>query len=328
MSDFFSLLSSQIDPGVIRTIYLFLITFSPVILVIILFIIFWPLWINYVRSEAIFKKKTVLLEIKLPKETIKSPMAMELFITSLSQWAGEGNAFDRIWGGGTRPWYSLEMVSIEGQVRFYIWTRADQKNFVQSSLYAQFPGIEVAEAEDYAKSVHFDPKETKIWTATMKLLNPDPYPIKTYVDYGLDKDPKEEYKVDPLAPLIEYLGGVGYNQQVWIQILVRSHRVEQKGFLLTFSKEDKWKDQARAEVNKILLRDPKTKVAGAKDEATGFTKLPSISKGEQDIVEALERSITKMAFDVGIRVMYIAKKEFFDASNKGGILGSFKQFGS
>jgi hypothetical protein len=327
-SDIFTSIYSQLNHDVISVVIQFLITVSPIILACILFIIFYPLWLNYVRSEFILKKKVVLLEIKLPKETVKSPLAMELFITSLSQWGGEGTAVDRVWSGGTRPWFSLEMTSVEGQVHFYIWTRLDQKSFTQSSLYAQFPGIEVHEVDDYAKSVHFNPKEMKLWVATMKLLKEDPYPIKTYVDYGLDKDPKEEYKVDPLAPLIEYLGSVGYNQQVWIQILVRAHRTKQKGFLQSYSKEDSWKDEAKKEVNKILLRDPKTKVSGMKDEATGFTKLPSISKGEQNIAEALERSVTKLPFDVGIRVMYIAKKDFYDPSNKGGIIGSFKQFGS
>jgi len=34
-------------------------------------------------------------------------------------------------------------------------------------------------------------------------------PIKTYEDYGLGKDPKEELKVDPITPLIELLGTLG-----------------------------------------------------------------------------------------------------------------------
>ncbi len=38
-----------------------------------------------------------------------------------------------------------------------------------------------------------------IWGCEFKFTKGDGYPIKTYVDYGLDKDPKEEYKVDPLG---------------------------------------------------------------------------------------------------------------------------------
>lgn len=305
-----------------------LITVSPIVLTYILLTIFAPLWVNYVQSKFFLKTKTVLLEIKLPKETIKSPLAMELFLTALHQTGGEGTWYDKYWLGKTRPWYSLEMVSIEGQVRFYIWTREAQKNFIESSLYAQFPGIEVKISEDYTKNIKFDPKQNNIFACELELVKADAFPIKTYVDYGLDKDPKEELKVDPIAPLIEYLGSIGFNQQVWIQIIIRAHKKEQVKKGHWWKKTDAWKDSAEEEINKIMQRDPKTKIAGKKDAASGRITPPTLSKGEQEIVAALDRSITKLPFDVGIRAIYFAKKEFFDGTNVGGILGSFKQFNS
>ncbi len=301
---------------------------SPVILCFILLLIFWPLWVNYVRSSFFLSQKTSLIEIKIPKDHFRSPHAMELFLTSLHQTGGEGTWYDKYWLGKTRPWFSLEMVSINGQVKFFIWTRDSQRSFIETSMYAQFPGIEITVVPDYTKDVHFDPKENNIFAVQMMLTKPDPYPIKTYVDYGLDKDPKEEFKVDPLTPLIEYLGSVGNNQQTWIQIIIRAHKKEQIKAGHLWKTTDKWIDEAKEEIDKILMRDPKTKVSGMKDEETGFSKLPTISKGEQSIVEALERSITKLPFDVGIRALYIAKKDVFDGSNAGKILGSFKQFGS
>lgn len=301
---------------------------APIFLAFILALIFWPLWVNYVRSSFFLSQKTSLLEIRIPKEHFRSPHAMELFLTSLHQTGGEGTWYDKYWLGKTRPWFSLEMVSINGQVKFFIWTRDSQRSFIETSLYAQFPGIEVTVVPDYTKDVFFDPKENNIFAVQMMLTKPDPYPIKTYVDYGLDKDPKEEFKVDPLTPLIEYLGSVGNNQQTWIQIVIRAHKKEQIKPGHIWKTTDAWIDEAKAEIDKILVRDPKTKVSGMKDEATGFTKLPTISKGEQGIVEALERSITKLPFDVGIRALYIAKKDVFDGSNIGMILGGFKQFGS
>ena len=32
--------------------------------------------------------------------------------------------------------------------------------------------------------------------------------MKTYVDFGLDKDPKEEFKHDPLTPILEWFGSL------------------------------------------------------------------------------------------------------------------------
>jgi len=218
------LLFGEVQNSILPLSISIVVSLSPIILAFILFKIAWPLWVKYIRAKFFFKQKYVLLEIRLPKEILKSPKSMELFLTSLHQTGGEGTWYAKYWLGQTRPWFSLEMVSVEGQVKFFLWMRAGNKHFTESSLYAQFPGIEVTEKDDYARSTYFDPKENAIWAGEIQLTKEDAYPIKTYIDYGLDKDPKEEFKVDPLAPLIEFLGSVGPNQQVWIQILVRAHK--------------------------------------------------------------------------------------------------------
>lgn len=305
-----------------------IISLSPILLAVALFFIAWPIWVKYVRAKFFLSQKYVLLEIRLPKDLYKSPQAMELFLTSLHQTGGEGTWYAKFWQGMTRPWFSLEMVSVEGQVKFFIWMRAGNKNFTESSLYAQFPGIEITEKDDYARTVHFEASENSVWCAEMALTKEDAYPIKTYVDYKLDKDPKEEFKVDPMAPLLEFLGSVGPNQQVWIQILVRAHKKEARKSGHLWKTTDRWKDEAYKIINDILIRNPKTKVAGEENPETGFSKMPSITSGEKDIVEAIERSLTKQAFDVGIRCVYISKVGFFNLPIIGGIIGSWKQFSS
>ena len=316
-------LQSQIWPQALQLV----IAFAPILVAVILYTIFWSVWVKFVRAQYFLSLKYSVLEIRLPKESFKSPKAMELFLNAFHNTV-EGNFIKKYWDGEVRPWFSLELVSIEGQVKFIIWTRSQLKAFIESSLYAQFPGIEIREIEDYTKSVHYDPKEIKTWFCEFKFAQNDAYPIKTYVDYGLDKDPKEEFKVDPLVPLLEFLGSVGPNQQVWIQILIQAHTEDKTILGKWFKKEDKWKKDAKKIVNEIMLRDSKTKVSGIKDEETGFTKLPTISSGEKDIVDAIERSQTKYAFDAGIRAIYIAKKEMYNPSNIGGIVGNMKHFSS
>jgi hypothetical protein len=306
----------------------YVVAVAPVVLVVFLGSIFWKLWKEYVRSKAILEKKYTVLELKLPKDTWKSPKAMEVFLTALHN-SSDGSTYNKYWKGETRPWFSLELISVEGIVKFLIWTEDARKQGVMSALYSQFPEIEIKEVPDYAKSVHFDPNEIRIWAAEFKLANKkSAYPIKTYVDYGLDKDPKEEFKVDPMLPLIEFLGSVGPNQQIWMQILVQAHvdkNRRKKGKF--FEYEDAWKEEAKEEINTILMRDAKTKVAGVKDEATGFTKLPSISDVERETAEAIERRIMKLPFDVGIRFLYIAKKDIFNTPfGVGGINSNMKHF--
>lgn len=314
--------------GITNDVMQTLIAVSPIILAVILFMIFWPLWKDYTRSDFLASLKYAVLEVKLPKEMMKSPLAMEVFLTAIHN-TSDGSNFAQYWKGEKRPSYSLEIVSIEGIVKFMIWTEDRRKNGVMSALYSQFPGIEVHEVPDYTFGVQFDPEESKMWAGEFKFTKPDPYPIKTYVDYGLDKDPDEELKVDPLTPMLEFLGSLGMNQQIWIQYIVRAHIKEQRKAGHWWKKTDKWKDEAEEEIDKIMQRDPKTKIAGKKDKESGRVVPPTLSEGEKVIVEALGRSITKQAFDVGIRVVYMAKKDLFDKPNGiGGIVSSFKQFSS
>ena len=319
-----SLLQTNLLPHAVQ----YALAIAPFLLVIIMAQIFWKLWKEYVRSKTILEKKYVVLELKLPKDTWKSPKAMEIFFNSLHN-SSDGSTYGKFWKGETRPWYSMELISVEGIVKFLVWTEDARKQGVMSALYSQYPEIEIKEIPDYTRSVHFDPKEIRIWAAEFGFVNKKTvYPIKTYIDYGLDKDPKEEFKVDPMLPLIEFMGSVGPNQQVWMQIMVQAHITKnrrKKGKF--FELEDEWKEESIKEINEILMRDPKTKVAGTKDEKTGFTKLPSISEVEKEAATAIERRITKLAFDVGIRFLYIAKKDTFNAPfGIGGIIANMKQF--
>lgn len=303
-----------------------LISLSPIVLAFILFLIFKPLWVNYVRSYFIYYMKYTLLEIKIPKEQLKSPLSMELVLNSLHN-TSDGSNYAQFWKGEKRPSYSLEIISIEGIVKFMIRTEDRRKKGVIAALYSQFPGIEINEVPDYTEGIQFDPKVSKMWGGEFKLTKPDPYPIKTYVDYGLDKDPKEEFKTDPITPLIEFLGSLGANQQIWMQYIIRAHIKEQRKKGHMWKKTDAYKDEASDIINEIMVRDPKTKGISKKDKETGRVIPPLLSEGEKEIIVAIERNMGKISFDVGIRVIYIGKKELFDKPNVvGGIISSFKHF--
>lgn len=303
------------------------ISIAPLILCLILYLIFWPLWKTYMRAKFLSETKHTLLEIRLPKDVFKSPLSMEVFLNSIHNTA-DGSFFGNYWKTGERrPYYSLEIVSIEGRVKFFIRTEDRRKGGTTAALYSQYPGIEINEVEDYTRPVHFDPKVSKLWAAEFLFTKPDPYPIKTYIDYGLDKDPKEEYKIDPLTPMIEFLGSVGPNQQVWIQYIIRAHKADQDKSGTFFGKTDTWKDEAKELVDKLMVRDPKTKVAGSKSKESDRVVPPSLNEGEKDVIAAIERSISKPAFDVGIRGLYISPLDTFQTQfGVGGILSSFKQF--
>ena len=288
--------------------------FFLLILPIILTIVVWQMRVYYVRRVFDKKIKYVLLEIKVPREVTKSPAAMELFLLALYQTSGESNAYHTNWLGKARAQSSLEIVSIEGQIHFYVRVRDGLRNQIEAAMYAQYPEVEIYPSDDYTKNVYFDKSDYAFLGTEFVLAKDSAYPIKTYVDYGMDKNPDEEFKIDPLSPLIEFFGHIGNGEQLWLQYVIRAYKPKPT---------DPWGDNAKKIVNETLNRDPKTKQL-IKPEGT--FPMFQISEVERDILTVIQRAQNKLAFEIGIRAFYLAKKDKFNGINISGILGVFKQF--
>lgn len=289
----------------------------------------WHEWITWRRSDFIFRQKHILLEIKPPRSIEKTPLAMETVLSGIYLNPSESNWYARVVKGGTRPWFSLEIVSTEGQVRFYIWTRALYRRAIEAQIYAQYPGAQVVEAKDYTRMIPADPSQMEMLGCDFKHTQPDPYPIRTYVDYGLDKVQKEHEQVDPLANLVEFLGSFGKHEHFWIQYIIRVHGGEK--FADRKGKDGKpytWKDEARDEIEtireaakfKTKITDP---ITGEERETAGY---PLQTKGQSELIAAIERNISKIGFDVGIRGVYIADKGHFNPAVPASMKILFSQF--
>jgi len=287
----------------------------------LLLALFFKLWIDYLHMKANFNSNPVLLEIKLPKEIRRSPLAMELVYTSMWQ-KGTMHFLETYWKGKVVPNYSLELASIDGQVHFYIWTHGKMKNVIEAQIYAQYPTVEIYQVEDYSYHVKHDPSKMMMWATYFKLEKPDPYPIKTYVDYELDKNAKEEDQetiIDPMSSVIEYLGSIKKGEQVWIQILIRAHRSYGIDAGKIVKKID-WTEDIDKEIQKVIDKykiDPK-KTPGAVP--------PPFTEEDKMLLKALNRSKSKYAFDVAIRGVYINKKEAFNPATITGLIGAFRQY--
>jgi hypothetical protein len=208
----------------------------------------WRFWMMYINQRYLNKVNTeyLMLEIKLPREIFKSPLATEVAISSLLQTGSYGNWYQKYFQGNLPMYSSLEIASIEGVIHFYIRTQKKFKPLVESNFYAQYPGIEIVEVEDYTKLIRYDHRSkdvgcwgeiyglTESWkpkdekTGKELKLKGDDYkmpadflPIKTYVDFGLDRDPKEEFKIDPLTPLLEMMGTLKKGEYLWYQIILQ-----------------------------------------------------------------------------------------------------------
>ena len=316
---------NSISQGLLPSVFKFLIIILPIFIPILLVYLVWVIRYRWVTMKFIDRQKTCLLEIKLPKEITKSPAAMEIFFSYFFQ-SGAANYGEAFLDGRTRPWFSCELVSIGGEVKFFIWCSlaAKFKNVIEAQLYAQYPNVEiyeVSEDKDYTKAIRFDKDKYFIFGLQYALTKPDPYPIKSYIDYGLDKDQKDEYKVDPMTAVLEFLGTMKKGENVWIQIMIRKHEKES------------WK-HGRLRKGKDLKTETKGMIEQIRQEAIPKTtgedtfKFPNPTKGQIEIIAALERVSNKPAFDCMIRSMYITEKDSFNIANIGGTIGSLRQFSS
>src|SRR3990167_9969887 len=182
----------------------------------------FKVWVHYIRQDFISGIEFVVLEVIPPRDVERSPLAMELFISNaLFHWSMKGGR-EEYWQGAVWFWFSLEIVSIEGQVHFYIRTPSRIRTLIETQMYAQYPQAQVKVVEDYTLAVPEISEKSSWngWGCEFGLLKHEAFPIKTYVDYELDTDPKEEYKVDPISPVIELFGSLQKGEQAWLQIVV------------------------------------------------------------------------------------------------------------
>lgn len=275
----------------------------------LLLVLAWHIWKLFRQAKWWSKQETTLLELKIPRQMQKSPLAMETVFAALHRKSGEGNFWDKYVVGKFRPAYSFELVSFEGEVHFFVWCRKGMVSAVQSAFYAQYPDMQIIEVDDYALRFPIDLDRFGVWGMQYALTKADVYPIKTYVDYGLDKDPKEEYKIDPFANVLEFLSSVGKGQQVWIQMVAQVTNRD-------------WRKDGLAEIKKIrtdALKESKT------EDGQVITQL---TENERRAIDAIDRNTSKLAYEVGIRGLYLAQEDKFDGTNIPGLISIYRQFNS
>lgn len=341
----------------------------------------------YINQKYLNKtgQEYIMLEIKLPREIFKSPYATEVALASLLQGGGMSTWYNKHFQGNLPMYSSLEIASLEGVIHFYIRTQGKFRSLVESNFYAQYPGIEIVEANDYTNLVryHHLSKDVECWGETYGLQRSwtpineetgEPYkdkkggkyemkadflPIKTYVDYGLDKDPKEEFKIDPITPLLEMMGSMGKGEYLWYQIILQDESVYNgrkmpQVYLNEVSHDhlslkdmaDKYKKQIKIggwikKGDKVYDDEGDIKQKQIGKDAEGkpvygdavHQKTKAISKKEmdlsaeeKDLIEAVNKKLSKPLANVIIRMLYVVdtKKGKFNGGNIQNILSVHK----
>ena len=283
------------------------------------------------KASTMSKRKHELFEIKVPKTSIKTPLAMEVLLSSMWQPSGESNIWDTVWGGKSLAFFSLEIAMVDGVVHFYVWTQEKFAKIIEQQVYAQYPGATVSKVDDYTKMINFESSGKRLMSYEYFLSKRNcVYPIKTYLDFNLqDEKVDSELRTDPLNFLLEAIKG-DKGEQLWIQFVMQAHKSNHPvwrkfGAFELFPRLKKrisWEEEGTKEIAKI-----RSKMINNADKLTENVSILS-TKGDNEKIAAIEHKASKIVFDVGIRSLYIADKDKYNKSISSVLKSLFKPYDS
>ena len=312
----------------VQTVFAAITPFFKINWPIIFFAIAWPitrsLWIYWRNRTFETSLKYKLLELKMPREITRSPRSMDQFfhaIAGMGNW--RGHLGEKYLLGEMTIWFTFEIVSLGGEIHFYAQIYEPYVPIVKAALFAAYPEVEIVPVvEDYTEkwvphSILDLELQGKDLYANGFVLSKDPaFPIKTYMQF---ESSTEEYQVDPMAAFMEAMASIRPEEFIGVQYVISP---------LFLS----WGEQYQHIVDD--LRTPKIAKGSAAHGASGDdlalalkTSLLQKSPGQTDILKAVERNLSKPAFDTNIKLLYISPKNLFsDRVPRRAIKGAFNQY--
>lgn len=300
---------------------------------LVLFFIFWEFWLYYIKTIYLSKMSWTLLEISVPKEVFQTPKAIENIFSSLHSISSPPEFWEKYWKGVVQGYLCLEIVGQAGKSHFYIRTPSSLKNYVSSQIYAHYPKAEIKEVPDYVDDAPKDAPNADydLWGTEMTLTKEDGYPIRTYVQF---EEVVEEKRIDPISSIMESFAQLGNDEQIWIQILIRpAHGWEKEGQKLIdklIGKKTPHKENWADMILNYIIMPIEVLIGGHTEPPEKKDSAPSqiqyLSPGQKEVVEAIEKNISKIGFNTIIRTVYVGKRSVFNRANVAAIVGFFKQF--
>ncbi|MBI4049407.1 MAG: hypothetical protein HY395_01145 [Candidatus Doudnabacteria bacterium] len=288
--------------------------------------------------------KWVFLEVKIEELSERSPKAMESVFSAL-----HAIKPSLTWGeklhGKMMLWLSCEIVSIGGKVSYIFKVPERYRNLLESAIFAQYPKAEIAEVEDYLRNMpreyYPEKAEFNFWGTQMNKRKTSAYPISLYTEF---EHPEQKTFVDPLANVIEVMSNIQPYELMVYQLVARPIGNEWKDKAKPLLEELKgvpkahragWFDgliQIPRFFMDIIVRD----LMGINPEVEDKKKVvkeepPTLmlhkSDVEKQVIAAIEHGLSKLSFEVKIRLLYLAPKEKFNKQLRTPeIIGAFRGF--
>ncbi len=263
-----------------------------------------------------------ILQIWVPKDNDKTPLAAEQFFSALHGVFSESSKF--------QSQVSFEIVGMSKFIHFYVHVPVHLKEFVEGQLYAQYPEAEIKEAKDYIEFLN----SSSVALAELSLTKEGVYPIKTF----------NNFTVDPLAGITGVLSNIQDGENLWLQCVVKPISDDWQDFGVKFVKakrEGKSLEepsfffkilQGVANFILFLIRSGATLPASSEGgdsapaPASGGDDAPKLASPQEVALKGIEEKITKLGFEVRLRVLATSFDESSARSKVESMAGAFKQF--
>ncbi|NTW61275.1 type IV secretion system DNA-binding domain-containing protein [Candidatus Saccharibacteria bacterium] len=280
-------------------------------------ILIYLTWRNYRKIDSIHHVESDLLVLEIPKANDKSELAAEQLFASLHGILRDKHELEL--NNGVQEHLSLEIASVSGQIRFYVWVPRTLRSFVEGQIYSQYPSVQIREAEeDY---VSHEQEHGIIYTSEISLIDNDVLPIKTF----------SNFEVDPLAGITGALAKLeSTGEEIWIQILARPVA-------------DEWHKESESWIKDVKNGRSSSSSGFDMTWITGILKAlwqpPEAGKGAGGTVKELsdrdktriseaEKKAHKLGYQVKIRIAYLGDDTATARLRMQAIVGTFKQFNS
>lgn len=288
---------------------------SPWVWVPVCVILGFMTWQNNRRAREIISVESTLLILEIPKTNDKSELAAEQLFASLHGILRDANELKK--SGGVQEHLGFEIASVNGQIRFYVWTPKTLQSFVEGQIYSQYPSVQIHEAdEDY---VAHERHHSVVHTAEITVTDSQFLPIKTF----------QSFEVDPLAGITGTLAKLeDTHEELWVQVLVRPlpdtwHKasyqwideVKNGGGLFGGGFSMRWV----ATLFTALWKAP---------EQGDSAEVKELSERDKNRISEAEKKAAKLGYQVKIRLAYLGESQANARLRMQAIVGTFKQYNS
>lgn len=284
----------------------------------------WKVYLKTIRKDFLSNQKWIYVSMRVLKVDELSTPALERVFFQLHSLLREIDVMQKYVEGQVPLWYSLEMVSLGGNLSFVARIPLDSKDLLLSAIYAQYPEAEITVIEDYLQRLSGSSLHAglEVWGGELLLEKNQALPIKTYGDFEKLKSGKK-FRSDPIKPLLEGLVAVKPNELFTIQILARPVA------------DSDWKPAGEEKANELVSG----KSGGQNQSVFPFSFLKifrraekkspasrdfsALSDVEKDRVNAVLKKLGKPGYECLVRILYLAMNESYDKTKPNTLLSAF-----